>query len=168
MPCVFIAIGANIDPERHIRTAVYRLAKIVRITGISTLYRTAPLGTPGQPMFINGVVMAETDQPPRALKTALRAIETALGRRRTTDINAPRVIDIDLVLYNALVTDDPVLPDPQIAQRPFLAIPLAELAPALMLPDSGRPIRDVAAGMLPHEMEPLPAYTAEIRGLLSL
>jgi dihydroneopterin aldolase/2-amino-4-hydroxy-6-hydroxymethyldihydropteridine diphosphokinase len=144
----FLGVGSNIDPARNVPAAIRLLSRQVRVKRVSTLYRTAPLGNPGDPEFVNGVVEVETDRPPEDLKrNVLRAIETALGRKRTSDKNAPRTIDLDILLYDDQVfrSDDLVIPDPEIAQRPFLALPLHELDPELVLPGSGTPLRDLAA-----------------------
>ena len=162
----FISVGSNIGPAQNVRRAVRLLGRQVRIVGVSTFYRTKPLGRPEQPEFYNGVVAVETDIPAGELKhRVLRGIEEQLGRRRTEDKYAPRTIDLDVLLYDELVIDrdDLVIPDPEIAHRPFLAIPLEELAPELVLPGSGRPIKGIAAAFADHQMSPLPECTARLR-----
>ena len=150
MPRVFISLGSNIDPETNIRKALEALARHVRITGISTITRTLAIGRPGQPDFLNAVVQAETKMPPRELKfSGLRQIEAELGRKRTEDKFAPRPIDLDLLIYDDFVIDEPDLkiPDPDIYCRAFLAAGIAELAPDLVLPDTGRLIGQVLSQM---------------------
>ncbi len=162
----FISVGSNIAPADNVLLALRLLARQVRIVGVSTFYRTRPLGRPEQEDFHNGVVEAETEFPPAELKhSVLRSIEEQLGRGRTEDKYAPRTIDLDVLLYDELVveTDDLVIPDPDITERPFLAIPLHELAPDLVLPGSGRPIEDIAAAFADHGMAPLPEYTRLLR-----
>jgi len=162
----FIGIGSNINPEQNVRRALRLLAKRVRVTGVSTVYRTAALGRPGDPSFYNCVVEVETQIPPEDLKRkVLRRIEAELGRSRTDDKYAPRTIDLDVLLYNDVVMNQGglVLPDPEIAKRPFLAIPLHELRPALTLPDTGGRVADIAAAFAGHDMQPLPQYTALLR-----
>jgi 2-amino-4-hydroxy-6-hydroxymethyldihydropteridine diphosphokinase len=166
MARAFISIGSNIDPETNVRDAVRRLGSTARVTAISTVYRTKPVGPPGQPWFYNCVVKIETDLAPRELKfRQLRRIESELGRTRGSDKFAARTIDLDLLLYDELVmtTPDLILPDPDILERPFLAIPLHELAPGLVLPGSGLHIREVAASMSTNAMKPLAAYTEHLR-----
>jgi 7,8-dihydro-6-hydroxymethylpterin-pyrophosphokinase len=109
-----------------------------------------------------------TELPPRALKfEVLRPIEAELGRRREEDRYAPRPIDLDLLLYDdVLLTEEGlVLPDPELWSRPFLAHPLHELAPGLVLP-GGEAIADVAARLPREEMHPLPEYTERVREAL--
>ncbi|HUJ16986.1 MAG TPA: 2-amino-4-hydroxy-6-hydroxymethyldihydropteridine diphosphokinase [Nitrospirota bacterium] len=166
MARAFISIGSNIDPETNVRSAILGLASTERVTAISTVYRTEPVGPPGQPWFYNCVVEIETDLAPRELKfRLLRSIESELGRTRGSDKFAARTIDLDLLLWDGLVmtTPDLVLPDPDIPLRPFLAIPIRELAPGLVLPGSGLHIREAAAALSPNAMTPLEAYTEELR-----
>lgn len=166
MPRAFIGIGSNIDPEKNVLAALRLLRDRVHIVALSTLYRTQAEGRPDDPDFINGVVLIETDLSPRALKLGLlREIEEALGRQHPADRNAPRTMDLDLLLYDDphLEEDELRLPDPDILHRPFLALPLLELDPALRLPGWGRSIQEVAARLSAQGMEPLPEYTAAAR-----
>ncbi len=155
MARAFVAVGSNLDPERHLPAALRRLATRVRLVAVSTFYASPALGRPEQPEFYNGAVEIATDLPPRELKfTVLRAIEAELGRQRSADKFAAREIDLDLVWYDGQVADEPdlTLPDPEIADRPFLAVPLGELAPELFRVSS-------PAGSL----RPLPEFTTRLR-----
>jgi len=136
---IFIAVGSNIEPEKNIEVALVELKKYVKITAVSNFYKSAPVGNPEQPLFLNGVIKIQTDLKPRELKfDILRKIEEKLGRIRTSDKNADRTIDLDLILYDDLVVDEPDLrlPDPAIRIYPFVAVPLLEIAPDLILPDT--------------------------------
>jgi 2-amino-4-hydroxy-6-hydroxymethyldihydropteridine diphosphokinase len=166
MARAFVSIGSNIEPKTNIEEAVRRLARHVEVVGVSTFYRSEPVGPPGQPPFLNGVVEVRTDLPPRALKfAALRRIEGELGRVRTADRYAPRPIDLDLLIYDECVTAsrELTLPDPDIISRPFLAVPLGELAPGLVLPGDGRTMGEVAAELADHGMSQAAAYTEKVR-----
>ncbi len=166
MPRVFVAVGANLNPADNVRRALALLGRKVRVLAVSTFYRTEAEGRPDDPPFYNGVVEIDTDLPPAAVKhSLLRPIEAQLGRQRTEDRYAARPIDLDLLLYDDLVlsSDDLAVPDPQIVSRAFLAIPLCEIAPNLLLPDSGRPIAEVAQALQKHTMEPLVEYTQLLR-----
>ena len=166
MARAFISIGSNIDPETNVRSAILRLASTVWLSAISTVYRTEPVGPPGQPWFYNCVVEIQTDMPPRELKFGLlRPIEGELGRTRGPDKFAARTIDLDLILYDELVmtTKDLALPDPDIPKRPFLAIPLNELAPGLILPGLRLRIQQAAESLSPNTMKPLTAFTEHLR-----
>jgi 2-amino-4-hydroxy-6-hydroxymethyldihydropteridine diphosphokinase len=162
----FIAVGSNISPKKNVRAALLALGRQEQIVAVSTIHRTEPEGRPDQPDFYNCVVEIKTDKTPEALKyQVLRRIEAGLGRQRTSDKFAPRIIDLDLILYDDLVldTDRLILPDPEIASRPFLAACLSELAPDLTLPGTTSRVAELAA-CLPHDnMHPLEDYTAQIR-----
>jgi len=166
MARAFVAIGSNVEPEENVRRAIRLLADGVRVVAVSTVYRTKPLGRPEQDDFYNCVLEIETDAPPIRLKLQiLREIETQLGRTRGEDEFAPRTIDLDLILYDDLVTDmaDLTLPDPEIASRPFLAMPLSELAPDLVIPGSAIRVSDVARWLPQSSIVPLTAYTEQLR-----
>jgi 2-amino-4-hydroxy-6-hydroxymethyldihydropteridine diphosphokinase len=160
--------------------------RAVRVTASSTFYRTVPLAAPRtagvppaptarrmlpeQPPFLNGVWQIETDSDARLLKFAvLRGIEDKLGRVRTAGRYAPRTLDLDLLVYGSAAINEPDLrvPDPDIRSRPFLALPLLELAPGLVLADNGECLADVcrargwdAAGAT---LEPDRVMTATLR-----
>ena len=162
----FIAVGSNIDPERNIAAALDLLMEQVAVTGVSTFYRTAPLGRPEQPPFLNGVWRVETSMGPRDLKFGvLRCIEAALGRVRTQDRYAPRTIDLDVAAYGTEEIDEPdlIVPDPDIKSRPFLAVPLAELAPGMALPGMGERVAELPAASKTEGLEPMPALTERLR-----
>ncbi len=166
MTRAFIAIGSNIDPAHHVREAILRLASVENVIAISMVYRTPAEGRPEQPPYYNCVAAVETSKSPMDLKSyILRPIEQDLGRTRSADKFAARTIDLDLIWYDRVVVTGPnlTLPDPQILKRPFLAVPLSEIDPDLVFPDSGVSIRDVAASMPMDDMEPLEGYTDLLR-----
>ena len=165
MARAFVAVGSNIEPARNVKEALRLLAARVRVVGISTVYRTKPLERPEQEDYYNCVVEVETDAPPLALRSGtLRKTEEALGRERTGDKWAPRTIDLDLIAYEGveMKTESLTLPDPEIWHRPFLALPLAELAPELILTGETR-VRAVAQTMDGSGMTPLIEYTERLR-----
>lgn len=166
MARAFIAIGSNIDPGANVRAAIRALALQVKIAAVSTVYLTPAEGRPDQPAFYNCIVEIETDIAPLEIKhQVLRPIEAALGRKRESDKYAPRTIDLDLILYGEAVlnTNELVLPDPAILQRSFLAIPLAELAPDLIIPGIGKRASDIAAAFHNSGIHPLASYTSSLR-----
>ncbi len=162
MPRAYIGIGSNIEPAKNVRHAIHRLAEETRLIGVSTVYCTDALGRPEQPPYLNCVAAIDTEVPPIEVKRGmLHSIENAFGRVRTADKCAPRTIDLDLIVYGNLVIDAEGLkiPDPEILERPFLAIPIFELAPDLVLPGLRLNIGDIVA-MLPRgEMKPLTDYS---------
>jgi len=162
----FVAVGSNIDPSKNSVEAVRLLAREARIIGISEVYLTEPLGLVDQPPFYNFVVEVETDMTPRELKNkVLRTIERILGRKRTGDKNAPRTIDLDLILYDDLRVEEDglVLPDPEILDRPFLAIPMSELAPGLIIPGTERTTGQIASTLGRDGMTPVTGFAATLR-----
>ena len=145
----YVGVGSNIQPEANIPAALERLMRFVRVTASSIFYRTPALKRSGDPDFLNGVWQIETDLHARVLKfTVLRRIEEELGRARTADRYAPRTIDLDLLVYDDAAINEPGLcvPDPDVRSRPFLAAPLLELSPGLVLADTGEPLASVWHG----------------------
>jgi 2-amino-4-hydroxy-6-hydroxymethyldihydropteridine diphosphokinase len=166
MTRAFVGVGSNIEPAVNIERAITLLAREAQVKKISTVYLTPPVGGPAQPAYYNCVVEIETDLPYPDLKNRiLRGIEVKLGRVRTQDRYAARTIDLDLILYDEVVTtsDDLTLPDPDILHRPFLAIPLRELMPGSTLPGSGLCIDDIASSFAENMIKPLAKYTKQIR-----
>jgi 2-amino-4-hydroxy-6-hydroxymethyldihydropteridine diphosphokinase len=166
MAHAFVSLGSNIEPETNIRAALHLLKEQVVILAISTVYLTEPIGHAEQSSFYNCVVSIGTDLPPREVKiVVLRRIENKLGRIRSNNKSAPRTIDLDLLLYENLVvnTGDLTLPDPDIRTRSFLAAPLYELAPDLVLPDSKESISAIAAKLPIADMKPLIDYTSRVQ-----
>ncbi|HEX2282210.1 MAG TPA: 2-amino-4-hydroxy-6-hydroxymethyldihydropteridine diphosphokinase [Thermomicrobiales bacterium] len=149
MATAYIGLGANLgDRLATLRTAVQRLEILGRITGISRLYETEPVGYLEQPPFLNAVVALETELAPGELLGALLGIERGLGRERSFR-NAPRTLDLDLLLVDDLVLNTPeaTLPHPRLHERAFVLVPLAELAPAMVHPGSGLTVGELARAL---------------------
>jgi len=128
----FVGIGANLaDPEANVRRAIEMLSRTAdtRVVASSSLYRTAPMGQLDQPDFVNAVVELETGLEPAALLDELLALEKAFGRQRSTR-NAPRILDLDLLIYNDQCCESQhlTLPHPRISERAFVLVPLVEIA----------------------------------------
>ncbi len=143
---VYLGVGGNINPEENILESARLLAARVSLLDSSCFYRSKAVGSPAQPDFINGVFKIRTDIPPLKLKfDVLRRIEKSLGRVRTHDKNAPRPVDLDLLLYGDMVLNDRrlTLPDPNLTRYPFVFIPLLELTPELVLPPTGKKLKDL-------------------------
>ena len=141
MSLAYIALGANLDqPQAQLRAALLALDELpeVRLLRSSSFYRTTPVGVEGQPDFINAVCAVETALAPEALLDALQALETRFGRRRDYRY-APRTLDLDLLLYDALILDTPqlVLPHPRMHLRAFVLHPLLEIVPDCRIPGRG-------------------------------
>lgn len=163
---VFIGLGSNIEPEKHIRLALKALSGMIDLLGISTFYETEPLLERKQDAFLNGVLRAATVVSARELKfEVLRPLETRLGRVRGENRAAPRTIDLDILLFGEEVVSEEALeiPDPDIYRRAFLARPLAELKPGLHMPDSGWPVARLAHGFSGDSMKPCAELTQRLR-----
>ncbi len=147
--CVYILLGSNIDKERNLPQAVRLLAQLERVAAVSSVYETAPVGLEDQPHFLNAAIQVETELSAAVFRRQiLTQIERLLGRVRTDDKNAPRTIDADMILFNDAVFDlDKThrIPDPDLLQFPHVAVPIAELAPDLMHPETGERLGYIAA-----------------------
>lgn len=138
----YVALGANLEnPIAQVRAGIEALAALpgTRLIGQSSLYRTAPVGYAAQPDFINAVAAIETTLGPRKLLDALLAIE--LKHRRVRDYpNAPRTLDLDLLLYGDIELDEDglTIPHPRMHERAFVLAPLAEITPHCAIPGRGR------------------------------
>lgn len=145
MSRVWLGLGANLGERRaNIDAAIDRLAEHGRVLRCSELSRTTPVDAGGAD-YLNGVCEIETELDPGALLAATQAIEQAAGRRTKGD-NAPRPLDIDILLYDDRVIDTPdlVVPHPRLQLRAFVLEPLAELAPDLVHPVLRRTIQSLA------------------------
>ncbi|MDW8059693.1 MAG: 2-amino-4-hydroxy-6-hydroxymethyldihydropteridine diphosphokinase [Thermomicrobium sp.] len=139
----YIGLGSNLgDRKSTLRRAVRQLASYGRIVAVSSLYETEPVGFREQPWFLNAVVALETDLDPQRLLQVLLALERDAGRERTFR-NAPRTLDLDLLLYDASIVDSDELavPHPRLHERAFVLVPLAEIAPDVVHPRLGVPVR---------------------------
>jgi 2-amino-4-hydroxy-6-hydroxymethyldihydropteridine diphosphokinase len=130
----YIALGSNLgEPERQVRDALGELAGLPgsSLLASSQLYRTAPVGPPGQPDYVNAVAALETRLSPRALLQELQAIERRHGRRRDGTRWGPRTLDLDILTYGDEQIDEAGLriPHPELSHRAFVLVPLADVAP---------------------------------------
>jgi 2-amino-4-hydroxy-6-hydroxymethyldihydropteridine diphosphokinase len=135
----FLGLGTNVgDRAANLAEALHRLLEIAEIVQTSSVYETDPVGYTDQPTFWNMVAEIRTDLPARALMSALLEIEEQMGRERTFP-NAPRIIDMDILLYDDVIVSDAVvtLPHPRMGERAFVLKPLAEIAPAAVDPRTG-------------------------------
>lgn len=154
MSRAYIALGSNLQsPEFQINKAFDELdaMPLSRVIKKSSLYSTAPVGYEDQPDFVNAVVALETKLDAEKLLMYLLAIENLHGRRRPFP-NAPRQLDLDLLLYDNLQmqTEDLTIPHPRMHTRGFVLLPLAEIAPDLIIPDaslSGKTVAELAAAL---------------------
>lgn len=145
-----IALGSNVGDRRaHLDFAVDRLRTLLDNLNVSSYYETEPVGIAGvQPLFLNAAALGETNLSARGLLDALLAIEAERGRERPYP-NAPRTLDLDLILLGNAVIDEPdlVVPHPRFRERGFVLEPLASIAPALVDPVTGLTVADLAQRM---------------------
>jgi 2-amino-4-hydroxy-6-hydroxymethyldihydropteridine diphosphokinase len=135
-----VALGANLgDRVRALQSAVDALASAGKLTAVSGVYQTAPVGGPPQPDYCNAVVLLDTALSAMELLDLAHAIEQAAGRERL-ERWGPRTLDVDIIAYDDVASDDPVLtlPHPRAHERGFVLAPWAEVAPDATLPGRGR------------------------------
>ena len=155
---LLIAFGANIDPLNNIYQGLNLLHKAITIKAISTIWRTEPLPDPNQQenidlggCYLNGAVLSYSCSDPFTLKKILEKIESDCRRVRTDNPYAPRSLDLDIAMLGSQIVNSPelTLPDPDIAHRPFVALPLAQLLPDMIHPLANRTLANLAADFLP-------------------
>jgi 2-amino-4-hydroxy-6-hydroxymethyldihydropteridine diphosphokinase len=144
MTVAYVGMGANLgEPRAQLLAAWDALGRIADTRAIarSSLYRSAPIGYAEQPAFLNCVAKLETALAAHALLVQLQQIERGLGRVRSFR-NAPRTIDLDLLLYGSETMDTPglTLPHPRMHERAFVLVPLLELDPGAMVPGRGKAV----------------------------
>jgi len=143
----YLVLGSNIEKEVNLPGGVALLARQARLQAISSVYETAPIGGGCVENYLNIAVLLETALDPPALKwQVLRPLERALGRVRTANKVAPRTLDIDIVLWNdeILQLDGKWIPDPDILTCAHICLPLAEIAPDYIHPQSGESLAHIA------------------------
>lgn len=149
---VYLSLGSNLgDRAGNLRYALGALEPSVLIFSVSSVYETAPVGVTDQPAFLNIAVGGTTDLDPHELLRWLKHVEVEAGRKPTYRWG-PRVVDIDILLYDALVLAEPDLsiPHKEMTQRAFALVPLAEIAPDVQHPQvrtSISALRDAAPGL---------------------
>ena len=165
MADVYVAAGSNVEPEKNLARALDGLEQAFGTVAISPAYRNAAVGFSGED-FINLVVGFRTDDSPPRVKEQLERIELSCGRARNAPKWAPRTMDLDMLMYDQLVSDQPglILPRPDLLRRAFMLKPLADLAPQLLHPTQRRTIGELWA-QFPAADHPLVAVTIPRSGL---
>lgn len=149
MSTAFLMLGTNLgDKKMNLENACTSIEKkIGRISRKSSVYETEPWGYDDGPNFLNQVVQVETTLTPLELLSGIMGVEAGLGRKRGNVRYAPRTMDIDILLYDNLIINQPVLiiPHPELANRKFVLEPLAELVPELEHPGLRKKISELLA-----------------------
>jgi len=155
---ILIALGANLPgpagpPPATLRAALVRLEERgVKILSVSSFYETPAWPDPGQPAYVNAVAAVETTLQPVELLTLLHGVETDFGRLRSAP-NAPRTLDIDLLDHDGTIMAGVVtLPHPRIAERCFVLVPLAQVAPDWRHPVTGEGVEELLARLPDREV----------------
>jgi len=145
MATVYLSLGSNLgDRKKNIASALKMLGQEAQILKVSSLYETEPVGYKDQPWFLNCVCSIETDLSPQALLKFVKATERKMGRKPTRCFG-PRLIDIDILLYDDLILDSPdlTIPHPRLEERAFVLLPLREIASQLVHPLLGANVEEL-------------------------
>ena len=141
---VYLGLGSNMgDRQNNLDKAVDLLSQRLRLGKVSSVYETDPVGNTDQPRFLNMVCQIHTRLTPEGLLALAKGIESKLGR--TGKSNAPRPIDIDILLYgeHIMETAELVIPHPRMTERAFVLTPLADIAPEVVHPTTGKTIKEL-------------------------
>lgn len=146
---LFLATGSNLGDRQHnLHSALQAIRRIAEVEKISSIYETEPWGYTDQPAFLNQVIAATTPLSPFEVLNSIKSMEGEIGRTPTFRYG-PRVIDIDILLYDDLIVDDDrlTLPHPRMTERAFVMVPLDEIAPQHLHPVFQQTIHDLLQNM---------------------
>jgi len=149
----YLALGSNIQPEENLPAAVQALTQFGQIKQVSSVWESKPVGDVNQANFLNAAVLLLTSLSARELRLdAINFVEQQLQRKRDAgNMNAARTIDIDIALFNQdiLSIEHRKIPDPEIFERAFLAIPLAEIDPGYVHPETNQTLEEITTSFGP-------------------
>jgi 2-amino-4-hydroxy-6-hydroxymethyldihydropteridine diphosphokinase len=160
---ILVGLGANLpgphgSPRQTLEAAILRLKELgVRVPALSRFWKTRPVPVSDQPWFVNAVAEVETDLPPAALLDLLHRVEDEFGRVRSV-VNAPRLIDLDLLAYGRLrlgAPGGPIVPHPRLSERAFVLLPLRDIAAEWIHPVTGEDLASMIS-CLPDDQDVIP------------
>ncbi len=153
MATAYLCLGSNLgDREKNLSQALSLLSHEINLEKVSSIYETEPVGYKEQPFFLNLVCRVTTNLNPGELLHLAKTMETRMGRVPSKQANSPRIIDIDILFYDNKIikTQDLTIPHTRLAERAFVLIPLAEIAPELIHPELGKSIAELASNIKGH------------------
>ncbi len=143
---VYLGLGSNLgNRQKNLDKALNMLSLRMQLKQVSSIFETEPIGNPNQPRFLNLVCRVDTILEPHEILTLGKGIELKMGRTPGYEINSPRIIDIDILLYGDKIVDTEklVIPHPRLAERAFVLVPLAEIAPDIVHPVVNKTIKEL-------------------------
>ena len=152
---VYLGLGSNIgDSKKNIESALLLLGEKVNIVNKSSYYETEPVGFKDQPWFLNIVVEGRTDLNPRELLDFTQSVERDMKRVKTI-VNGPRIIDVDILIYDdvKMESENLTIPHPRMDERAFVMVPIFEIAPNLVI--NNIPIEDIMENLKGEEIRKL-------------
>lgn len=167
---LYLSLGSNIAPETNLPAAVKLLDELTEMVAVSSVWESQPVGFTKQANFLNAAAIVISPlSAARFKREVIRSIERQLRRVRSRNKNGPRTIDLDIILFNddILTLAGSRIPDPELLVRPFLALPLAEIAPNYRHPETRQTLAELASQFVirPEEMRVRPDISQALKAV---